>query len=68
MALPIDAEMMGIMVDNWLADRNDESFELIGKPYYDEEFGHWHQDIHNLEDGKTYTLVGYNDGNVYLVS
>lgn len=65
----MDAEMMSIMVDDYLADHYEE-FEdgplaLDGAPYYDAELGEWKQEAHDSEH--SYTLVARH-GDIIIIS
>ncbi len=62
---PMDAEMMEMMVADWMSDNADEMEDIVldGEPYYDEELGAWAQDAH--DSTTTYVLVEDN-GNIRI--
>lgn len=63
----MNAEMMEIMVNDWMADYADEMEDLIldGNAYYNEELSCWCMDAHDnerdyifTEDGKGNVMIG----------
>lgn len=62
---PTDAEMMQVMVADWMSDNADEMEDLVldGKPYYDEELSTWVQECH---DSGTACLLVDHDGSISI--
>ena len=56
----MDADMMGMMVEDWMSDHREEMADLVldGKPYYDAELSAWVQECH--DSTTTYVLVDNN--------
>jgi hypothetical protein len=62
----MDADMMEMMVNDWLADNADEmeGLNLIGKPYYSAYLDCWCQDAE--DDEHIYILTAEADGNIRI--